>query len=296
MALTVRELLNTGTARIKAGKDGSSAWLDATLLWALACGISRERVLASLGDHLPEPADQYAASFLALCERRANGYPIAYLAGRKEFYGRDFLVDESVLIPRPETEILVEWALETLAACPAGQAIDILDCCTGSGCIPVTLGLELERRAIPAWLAACDLSPDALAMAQRNREALWPRGSIQWFQGDLLEAAPADSGPFDLITANPPYVPRAEALFTEERGWREPIFALDGGPDGLDLIRRLVPQARRRLKPGGWLIMEFGDGQSEAIAAILGTYDYRSTEIRCDLAGLPRMVRSRSRE
>jgi release factor glutamine methyltransferase len=196
---------------------------------------------------------------------------------------------------------LVEWVLETVAAIgipvpPHEPTLALLDCCTGSGCIPVTLGLELANCGRPANIDACDLSDAALATAQENAARLFPGNAIAWHQGDLLAAVPADRGCFDIITANPPYVPRDETLRTVDLGWREPLMALDGGDDGLDLIRRLVPQAAGRLNPGGWLFMEFGDGQQQDIVDILDKYDYRSTEIRCDLAGLPRMVRARSGE
>ena len=296
--MTQRELLTAGAARIATGQDGSSAWLDATVLWAQVCGVRRDQILSRLNEPVPEggPGAAAVASFLSLCERRATGYPVAYLIGRKEFFGRDFLVDESVLIPRPETELLVEWLLETLAD-SRPEELSLLDCCTGSGCLPITLGLELPRllTQAPIKISACDLSAAALTTAERNRQSLWPAGRIAWFQGDLLRALPLDCGRFDIITANPPYVPQAEALATIPRGWCEPIMALDGGPDGLDLIRRLVDQATAWLKPGGWLFLEHGDGQSEEIATILETYNYRSTEIRCDLAGLKRMVRSQYR-
>jgi release factor glutamine methyltransferase len=297
--VTLRELLNEGCAVIGAGKDSSTAWLDATVLWAFAADTSRDRVLAALRD----PADGPVGRFLELCARRATGCPVAYLTGAKEFFGRDFRVDESVLIPRPETELLVEWVLETLGADDAGprasavaEPLAILDCCTGSGCIPVTLGLELAGRGIPARIDACDLSTAAIDTARRNTARLFPGNAIAWHLGDLLAAVPVERGRFDIITANPPYVPRDEALRTETLGWREPLMALDGGEDGLNLIRRFVPQAAGRLNPGGWLFMEFGDGQQQDIVAILHKYDYRSTEIRCDLAGLPRMVRARSGE
>ncbi len=288
--MLVRELLTAGAARITAGRDASTAWLDATVLWALVQNQPRDRILATLGDSAK--SDSTNIEFLALCEKRSSGYPIAYLTGHKEFFGRDFLVDESVLIPRPETELLVEWMLETVANEP-DNPLRTLDCCTGSGCIPVSFGLELGRLQRNHFLFASDLSAAALQTAERNRRILWPSGTIQWLQGDLLAALPPDSPQFNIICANPPYIPRTEARSAPAQSWREPVMALDGGPDGLDLLRCIIAQARNHLAPDGWLFLEFGDGQSEQIVGILDSYDYRSTEIRCDLAGLPRMVRSK---
>ena len=318
--MLVRELLAQGADVISKGRAGETAWLDATILWAACIGQRRQNILASLGEVVPEdlqfPVTHQTPQtckidftlnapqrFFAACKRRATGYPIAYLTGSKEFFGRDFLVDESVLIPRPETEILVEWVVETLSGTVfrtnSGlmKPIRLHDCCTGSGCIPLSLGLEFISRKAQLItkndfsLSASDLSESALETARLNQLLIAPEIPINWQLADLLYGFPLNS--IDVLTANPPYVPHEEAIGSSPQSWREPVIALDGGADGLDLIRRLVSQASHALSPGAWFFMEFGDGQSSAIIDILESYGFESPEIKCDFSALPRLVRVR---
>lgn len=206
---------------------------------------------------------------------RSGGKPTQYITGRQEFWGRAFEVSPAVLIPRPETELLVEQALQLE---PAPRRI--LDLCTGSGCVAVTLALELG-----AEVAAADMSAEALAVASRNAESHGARVSFH-----ATDLASGIDGPFDLITVNPPYIESAEltSLMREVRD-HEPRLALDGGPDGLSVWRRVEPEARRLLAPGGWLLGEFGVRQAGPVAALFPA-PWRQPRILHDLAGLPRAV------
>lgn len=206
---------------------------------------------------------------------RSNGKPAQYITKRQEFWGREFRVTPAVLIPRPETEMLIEQAL-LLRPAPGR----VLDLCTGSGCIAVTLALELG-----ADVTATDVSAAAVEVARDNARALGARVSI--LEADLADGV---EGPFDLITANPPYVETGEIarLMREVRDY-EPRVALDGGDDGLEVWRRIEPAARRLLSPGGWLLGEFGSGQADAILRLFAA-PWQSAHIMNDLAGLPRAI------
>jgi release factor glutamine methyltransferase len=206
---------------------------------------------------------------------REQGRPTQYVVKRQEFWGRPFFVTPAVLIPRPETELLIEHAL-LLRPTPRR----ILDLCTGSGCVGITLKLELQAEVV-----ATDISPDALAVARANAESLGAR--VSFIHTDLAEGI---EGPFDLITANPPYIDSTEieTLMREVRD-HEPRLALDGGPGGLDLWRRIVPEAARLLSPGGWLLGEFGATQADAMLALFSPA-WLPPRIHSDLASLPRAI------
>ena len=204
-----------------------------------------------------------------------NGKPTQYITGRQEFYGREFRVTPDVLIPRPETEHVIEAALKT-------GARTILDIGTGSGAIAVTLAIETGARVI-----ATDISTRALKVAQENAARLG--AAVEFAACDLASAL---RGRFDLIVSNPPYVPSTEALPREVRDF-EPEVALYAGEDGLRVYRRLIPEASRLLNPGGWLVMELAYNSADAVRAILEQWsDVRVTH---DLAGLPRVIAARAR-
>lgn len=289
--MTIRELLLEGSQLIATGGESETAWLDACVLFSDLTGLNRGWLLANLRDDLTSlpliARNTIDSFFFQRCQRRATGYPIAYLIGKKEFYGRDFKVNESVLIPRPETEILIEWVLETYPTPP--DDLRILDCCTGSGCIAITLALEMK-----VTIEATDLSEAALILAKENSAILQSTDRVKFYQADLLEGLPFPPHSFDAICANPPYVPSQESSVALERGWNEPLIALDGGNDGLDIIRRLSPQAQNMLKPGGWLFMEYGDNQTPALLGILARAGFDQLSVRNDLAGLNRIVRASS--
>jgi release factor glutamine methyltransferase len=230
----------------------------------------------------PAPSD-FPARLAPLVARRAAREPVAYLLGKREFYGRSFIVSPAVLIPRPETEGLVEAALDLLAASDA-KSPHVLDIGTGSGCLAVTIALERPDVAV----IATDVSRDALAIARANAARHGVDARVEFretaFAGDLVDAV-------DLIVTNPPYVAGRDrdALSSDVRGY-EPSLALFGGDNGLDVIRALVPHAARALRRSGWLVMEIGQGQAAAIEDIVrhAGFDWHGT--RNDLAGIPRVV------
>ena len=227
---------------------------------------------------LTHDGDAMAADALArwhaLCARRAAGEPVAYLTGRKEFYGLALQVDARVLDPRPDTETLVDWALQLLAPCPAPRVADLG---TGSGAI----ALALQHQRPDARVLAVDASEGALAVARANAKRL--KLGVQCVQGDWLAGL---DGPFDAIVSNPPYIPAQDphlAALTHE-----PLSALASGADGLDDIRRIVAQAPALLVPGGWLLLEHGWDQADAVRALLRAAGFSQVQSRMDLAGIAR--------
>ncbi len=256
----------------------TSARLDAELLAAHAFGMSRIELYA----HFDRPlAAAELASYRDLVSRRLAGQPVAYLLGHKEFWSLDLLVDPRVLIPRPDSETLVEEAFDRLAD-PAA-ALRIADVGTGSG----ALALALAKERPEAQVFATDISPDALAVARANAERLGL--AITFIQGDLDQPL-ALAGPFDLIVANLPYIPSADidGLAADVRS--EPRLALDGGADGLVLVRRLVAGAPDLLQPGGCLALEVGAGQAGAVKQLLRAVGFGGVRSRQDLAGIERVV------
>ena len=276
--MTITQLLRHATTRL--ASVSSTARLDAELLLAHTLGWSRARLIAER-THQPTPGEQ--AAFEALIERRANLEPIAYIVGHKEFYGLDLEVTPATLIPRPETELLVELALQ-LAHKIAGpdRSISIADIGTGSGAIAIALAGQLPN----AQLYATDLSPAALAVAARNLARYGLEQRIQLLQGDLLDPLP---GPVDLIVSNPPYTILAEVDANVRA--HEPHLALDGGTDGAMLYRRLIPCLRSSIRPGGGALFEIGAWQAAIIAPLIQTYLPQATiAIYRDLADRDRVV------
>ena len=287
--MTRGEALREGAGRV-APVSGTPA-LDAALILACVLGLSREGLLASRGETLEESD---LARFREGIGRRASGSPVAYLIGRKEFWSRDFEVCPAVLVPRPDTELLVELALERGDAAEAtlGRPLRAHECCVGSGAVAVSLAAER-----PAWqVSASDLSPAALEVARGNVARLLPTsrpgGALGTALSDLLSSVAAPEGGFDLIIANPPYVesPLAAELAA---AWGEPLLALDGGPDGLDLVRRLVPEAVPRLARGGWLLLEADPAQARAARDLFAAAGLEGVETRRDLGGLERVTLGR---
>lgn len=263
-------------------KRGLSApRLDAELLLCECLGLNRVQLITD--SSRPLTASELGA-FRGLIKRRRGGEPIAYILGRREFWGLEFRTDSRALVPRPDTEALVEVALErTRHLNLFGTAVDV---CTGSGC--VAIAFHHER---PTWhVIGSDLSADALALARENALRLGSVWGMAWQQSDLLEAIPRGVG-LDLITANAPYIPSSEIpeLDVDVRGF-EPALALDGGSDGLELIRRLAPSALERLSPGGVLALELHHDQANRVEALLVELGFRNTLRKKDYAGHERVV------
>ena len=231
----------------------------------------RAWLLAHDTDALP-PADH--ARFTALCQRRAAGEPVAYLRGTKEFYGLSLHVDARVLDPRPDTETLVDWALEVLAPLTVPR---VLDLGTGSGAI----ALALQHQRPDAQVSAVDASHAALAVAQANATRL--NLGVQFAHGDWLRGV---TGRFDTIVSNPPYIAATDPHLAALR--HEPLQALASGADGLDDIRSIVAQAPAHLHPGGWLLLEHGWDQAGAVQALLRAAGWTQVQSRKDLAGIAR--------
>lgn len=231
----------------------------------------------------PLTADELAA-FRDLIKRRRGGEPIAYILGRREFWGLNFRTDKRALVPRPDTETLVEVALErTRHLNLFGTALDV---CTGSGCVAIAF-----HRERPTWrVMGSDISTDALELARENALRLGSVWGMSWLESDLFEQIPA-TRKLDLITANAPYIPRAELaeLDVDVREF-EPSLALDGGEDGLDLIRRLAPAALERLAPGGVLALELHYDQANRVEALLSELGFENTLRKKDYAGHERVV------
>jgi release factor glutamine methyltransferase len=249
--------------------------LTAELLLGHALSCDRVRLYLEFDKPLGEPE---LARFRELVRRRADGEPTAYLLGRKEFYGRPFRVDARVLVPRPETELVLEAALAALPE--GGRALDL---CTGCGCIGISLALERPT----ARVVATDASSDALAVARENAEVLG--AVVDLAQGDLW-AAVHDGGGFDVVVANPPYVPAKELAGLPREVRREPCIALDGGEDGLAVLRRIVAGAPARLRPGGALCVEMHESHADVLPRLCLAAGFERAEARTDLAGLPRFT------
>lgn len=259
-----------------AGVD--SPRLDAELLLAHALKVARPELVAGLA---PPAGTGERRRFGELVARRASREPLAYITGTKGFRGIELAVDSRVLIPRPETELLVEVA----KAARPGRALDVA---TGSGAVALALADELPGCEV----LATDASADALAVASANAAALGLDGRVRFARHDLLDGV---TGTFDVIAANLPYVAAGEIdALQPEISRFEPRVALDGGVDGLDLVRRLVLHASRRLNPGGLLALEIGDAQAVETARILEDAGFTGAENHRDLAGRDRVVSARA--
>jgi release factor glutamine methyltransferase len=279
MATEIRALIEEGVARLKRVADDPRH--EAELLLAAALGQPRAYLLA----HPERPILDCEATdrFEAQITRRAHGEPIAYILGEKEFWSLPLLSGPAALIPRPETELVVELALTHL---PAHSTADVLDLATGSGAI--ALAIASERPV--CRVVGTDLAPDAVALAIRNAARLELK-RVEFRVGAWFE--PAAGQTFDLIVSNPPYIadddPRVEPAVRRF----EPHAALYAGPTGLEALREIVSRAPRRLKPGGWLVMEHSDQQGPAVRGLLERAGFDSVATHRDLAGRERCTEGR---
>ncbi|MDR1398913.1 MAG: peptide chain release factor N(5)-glutamine methyltransferase [Treponema sp.] len=277
--MTIREIFCQACVRLRdAGID--TPVLDAGVL--LAAVLHTDRVGLIIAGERPV-SDEAWSAYMRMLERRLSGECVAYIVGHKEFWGLDFTVTPDVLVPRPDTETLVEAALSCMATHRVSDTHgEILDLCTGSGAVAIVLKHECPM----AHVVASDISPAALAVARQNAARLLG-DAVQFIESDLFSKI---DGQFDLITANPPYVPSAliADLTPEVRG--EPLLALDGGNDGLDLIRRIISDAKPRLKPGGVLLIEADPEEMDTITRILLAEGYEQPRLYYDVAGKARVI------
>jgi release factor glutamine methyltransferase len=299
--MQLRECLDHGAARLGMGPHPDRARRDAESLLIHLTGKNRAWLLAHATD---EFGGCTAIRYASLIERRLAGEPIQQITGETEFYGLPFRVTRDVLIPRPETEHLVEatlalaktlrapsfsrrlrkgWDAETSHS--QEQAVRIVDIGTGSGAIAVALAHSLPH----ARITAVDLSPAALEIAEENARRNGVADRIRFLHGDLLEPVAGES--FDFVVSNPPYVPETDSasLAVEVRDY-EPALALFAGSNGLDLYRHLIPSAAKVLRPGGFLLLEIGFGQREAVSHLLTANGFENIEATPDLQGIPRVL------
>ena len=283
---TVGRLL-TWTADYLKKSGSESPRLDAEVLLATARKCERIALYTAFEEVVP---DDIRAAFRDLVKRRAEGTPVAYLVGRKEFYSLAFRVTPEVLIPRPETEHLVVAAIDLLAALPAGANPLLADVGTGSGAIAVAIA----KHAPAARIVATDISPAALAVARQNAKDHGVHDRIEFIETDLLTSLPAKRQ-FDLIVSNPPYIgTQEEGTLASQVRDHEPRQALFAGPTGTEIIARLIPQAAERLKPGGFLLFEVSPIiASAALAAVNQSHSFEPATILKDLAGLARVIQAR---
>jgi release factor glutamine methyltransferase len=255
--------------------------LDAEVLLASALAATRTQLVIDAKRPL-EPAE--LGRFRELVKRRRVHEPVAYLLGEREFYGRAFRVDKRVLVPRPDTETLVDVALARTGHC--SLSMRALDLCTGSGCVAVTLA----RQRPTSRVHGADLSADALAVARDNAYRLGAY-NVSFSEGDLFAAVPPDCGPFDVITANPPYIASSEIeeLARDIKEF-EPRLALDGGADGLAIVRRIVLGAPAHLARGGVLAVEVGAGEAPEVARLFEAGGFARVTATRDYARIERVV------
>jgi release factor glutamine methyltransferase len=282
MTVTIAGAVDRGRARL-AAVGIEAAGLEACVLFEYAAGFDRAALLARGRERLgPHMAQRYER----LLEERARRVPLAYVTGEREFWSLRIRVDRRVLVPRPETETLVEAALDRLS--PGARVADVG---TGSGAVVIALALELGS----GTFQGTDRSATALEVARANAAAHGLERRIEFLEGDLLGPLAARTGALDALVSNPPYIPTADLgdLQPEVRDF-EPRLALDGGADGLALIARIVAGAPPLLRGGGWLLLEIGAGQADAVRALLRrTGGFDDVSVRCDLAGIERVVAAR---
>ncbi len=274
---TVASVLKWATDDFRA-RGIDSPRLDAEVLLAFALGVARTQLFIDL----PKPLEAAElARFRELVKRRRGREPVAYLRGMREFFGRNFRVDARVLIPRPDTEALVDVALARTAH--VSLSMRALDLCTGSGCVAITLA----RERVTSKVTATDTSEDALAVGRDNALRLGAY-NVAWVHADLFAGI---EGKFDVITANPPYVATAEiGTLAPDIAQHEPRLALDGGADGLDVLRRIAQDAPTFLVAGGTLALEVGAGQAPMVSELLQARGFADVTRTRDYARIERVV------
>jgi release factor glutamine methyltransferase len=286
--MTGLELLNWSTNRLKDHRIENPR-LNAELLLARSLNLSREGLYRNLHGQLKEKERETLEKMI---QRRISGEPLQYILEKQEFWSIDLKVDSRVLIPRPETEVLVEQSLLILSENSLRGVPSILEIGTGSGAIAIALAKEVKN----IFLIATDISRDALVLAKENAKSAGIQDQIKFVNGDLFGPLhpSKERKPFDLILSNPPYIIRHEigSLAKEVRDY-EPTIALDGGEDGLEFYRHLISQAPFYLREGGWLLLEIGQDQREMVSKLIeeeGTF--LKSECVPDLSGFERVVKA----
>ena len=271
--MTFGEALKYGTDYLySCGVEEAS--VDAWLLMEYCCDMSRTRYLLCRTEQMET---ELWKRYQGLLEQRGKRIPLKHITGEQEFMGLSFLVNDQVLVPRQDTEVLVEEAVKA-----ARPGIKVLDVCTGSGCIIISLANLCPEIAC----TALDLSPDALQVARENARRLGV--SVEFIESDLFAEV---QGTFDLIVSNPPYIPTAAIeQLSEEVRLHDPRMALDGKEDGLYFYREIIGESGRYLNPGGWLMFEIGSDQADAVAKMLREKLFTGVRVIKDLAGLDRVV------
>jgi release factor glutamine methyltransferase len=275
---TIAEHLQTGAGSLRNSSD--SPRLDAELLLGSVLGLSRAGLIARGGESVAAEREQ---AYADLIDRRARGVPVAYLTGTREFWSLPLTVTPEVLVPRPETELLVELALQRMPARdPSTSRVgSVLDLGTGSGAIALAIACEK-----PAWrVIGVDVSPAALEVATQNSRDLG-LAHIEWRLGSWFEAVPGET--FDVIVANPPYVAAQDPAL--QTLWAEPAIALSAGPDGLDALSAIVRAAASHLNDGGWLLLEHGSTQARNVAQLLESHGFTGVRSQNDFSGKPRVT------
>jgi len=287
--MTVREALAEGKRALKSSCSKAlitTPDLDASLLLAEALRLSKEELIIR-GETIL--SDNESKKFLELLERRIDGECVAYILGKKEFRGLEFFVNPSVLVPRPDTEILVEAVLEKAEvwnkAGAGGETIRVLDLCAGSGAIAVSLKNEMP--GLELW--ATDISAEALETARANAARHQMGESIRFCLGNLFDALPPELT-FHVIASNPPYIPSAEISRLSPEVQREPRLALDGGGDGLGIIREIIVRSHDYLEPEGTLLLEAAPEQMKSVSQALEKNRYINIKTYNDLSALERVI------
>lgn len=290
--MTYREAINLGEKVLNMA-DVADAKIDAWLLLEMVCKIDRSFYYLHMED---EVAEEQLSEYEIALRKRAEHVPLQYIVGEAEFMGLKFKVNSNVLIPRQDTETLVEEALKHLGN--VGKP-EILDMCTGSGCI--LLSLLLERQ--DACGTGVDVSPEALEVAKKNAGILKVENRAGFVESDLFSApyfcekGGKDSGKYDILISNPPYIATGEIeTLMEEVRLHDPRKALDGMEDGLYFYRKITAEAGRYLKPGGWLLYEIGCTQGEAVSTMMKAAGFTGVQIVKDLPGLDRVVLGQKQE
>lgn len=283
---TIAEAIAEG-ARLLGESQVAEARRTATVLLGHALGVDRTYLLTRSDQQVGDDAFQ---SFIEMLKRRAAGEPLQYITGHQEFYGIDFFVTPDVLIPRPETELLVECVIYLAKSIRSSLIVDVG---TGSGSIGLTLASLLED----ARVIATDISREALKVASLNAARLGVQARIEFLEGDMLEplAGRGLEGAIDFLASNPPYVPTRDShLLQRELDW-EPRQALFGGPEGLDFYRRLLAGGHRYVKPGGYLVCEIGYTQLDRVREMIDATLWSDVIVKDDLQGIPRTLAIRKR-